>query len=102
MILTAAHERATHAARLRMELSQSAHEQRDYLKKVERSRIQREKDAKRARRGEAPSSEAAPVHTYQQRAPVYRDVRDQREQQGPYRAPATGGDKMDEVLSQVF
>ncbi|WFD22299.1 RNA-binding ATPase activator esf2 [Malassezia equina] len=96
------HERASHAARLRMELSQSAHEQRDYLKKVERSRIQREKEAKRLRRGEAPQSEAPPTHTYQQRAPVYRDVRDQREQQGPYRAPAPGGDKMDQVLSQVF
>lgn len=95
-------ERASHAARLRMELSQSAHEQRDYLKKVERSRVQREKEAKRIKRGEAPSEAVAPTHTYQQRAPVYRDVRDQRTHKGPSRTPASGGADMDKVLSQIF
>lgn len=95
------HERATHAARLRMELSQSAHEQRDYLRKVERSRIQRKKQAERA---EPPTNEdeaPAPKRKFQQRTPVYRDVRDQRVQNHS-RTSAPAGQDMERVLSQIF
>ncbi|WFC94989.1 RNA-binding ATPase activator esf2 [Malassezia brasiliensis] len=97
--LGATHERAAHAARLRMELAQSAHEQRDYLRKVERSRIQREKEAKRAKRG-LPQEPASSTFEFQQRTPVYRDVRDQRAAQ---RAPAaTANPQMDRVLDQIL
>jgi ESF2/ABP1 family protein len=46
--LTPAHEAAVHAARLRVELSQSRSEQRDYLKNVELARVL-DKRAKRKR-----------------------------------------------------
>ena len=46
-----AQERASHAARLRTELSQSAYEQKDYLKKVERARVQKDKMERRKRKG---------------------------------------------------
>ncbi|WFD43070.1 RNA-binding ATPase activator esf2 [Malassezia psittaci] len=93
------HEKAAHAARMRMELVQSAHEQRDYLKKVERSRIQREKDAKRLKRG-IPQEETPVEFEFHQRTPVYRDVRDQRAMQS---APtATSNASMDQVLNQIL
>lgn len=82
-----------------MELAQSAHEQRDYLRKVERSRIQREKEAKRAKRG-LPQEPASSTFEFQQRAPVYRDVRDQRAAQ---RTPSAAADpQMDRVLDQIL
>lgn len=87
------HERASHAARLRMELSQSALEQRDYLRKVERSRRQRKREAS----DEVPD---APARKFQQRTPIYRDVRDQRAQ-----GQEGGRDRkqdMEQVLSQIF
>lgn len=93
-----AHERAAHAARLRMELAQSAHEQRDYLRKVERSRIQREKEERRVQRG-LPQEPAQDTFTFQQRAPVYHDVRDQRARQ---RAPKQADPAMDQVLDQIL
>ena len=81
-----------------MELAQSAHEQRDYLRKVERSRIQRE-EAKRAKRG-LPQEPASSTFEFQQRAPVYRDVRDQRAAQ---RTPSAAADpQMDRVLDQIL
>lgn len=96
--LTTAHERAAHAARMRMELSQSAHEQRDYLRKVERSRIQREKDEKRAKRG-LPQEERD-TFQFQQREPVYHDVRDQRAARRA--APQRADPQMDHVLDQIL
>ncbi|CAO1621322.1 unnamed protein product [Parajaminaea phylloscopi] len=84
-----AHERAAHASRLRTELSQSKMEQADYLKKVERARVQRQKDERRRQReakaatpgDDKSASAAAPsaaqrIRTFQQRKPVLRDVRD--------------------------
>ena len=88
------HERASHAARLRMELSQSAHEQRDYLRKVERSRRQRKREAS----DEVPS---APARIFQQRTPIYRDVRDQRAQ-GQEGGHGERKQDMEQVLSQIF
>ncbi|WFC98979.1 RNA-binding ATPase activator esf2 [Malassezia yamatoensis] len=93
------HEKAAHAARMRMELVQSAHEQRDYLKKVERSRIQREKDAKRLKRG-IPQEEAPVEFEFHQRTPVYRDVRDQRAMQSAPNAKSNAS--MDHVLDQIL
>lgn len=92
-----AHERAAHASRLRTELSQSRFEQQDYLKKVERARVQRDKEEKRRLRAEknggdgsagtststvadpAASAPGGKMRTFKQRQPVLRDVRDQRQ-----------------------
>ncbi|PWN31056.1 hypothetical protein BDZ90DRAFT_205408, partial [Jaminaea rosea] len=45
-----AHERAAHASRLRTELSQSKVEQQDYLRKVERARVARNKEERKRQR----------------------------------------------------
>lgn len=89
-LVPAAHERAAHAARLRTQLSQSKMEQQDYLKKVERARIQNAKEAKRQQRqaksvsgtgsngvdAQAPVGESR-MRTFKQRQAILRDVRDQ-------------------------
>lgn len=94
------HERASHAARLRLELSQSAQERNDYLRKVERARVHRRAEARRAEAGEP----AAPVstHTFQQRTPVYRDVRDQRARRPAAAAPQAKDAAMEHVLDSIF
>lgn len=81
-----------------MELSQSAHEQRDYLRKVERSRIQREKAARRHERG-LPEETPQDTFSFQQREPVYRDVRDQRASHG---VSQHTDPTMDRVLDQIL
>lgn len=83
-----ANERASRASRVRAELSQSTFEQKDYLKKVERARVMREKEARRQAREQkaqqpdtrqTPSSvQPAREHTFHQRETVSRDVGEQR------------------------
>lgn len=96
-----AHERAAHTSRLRTELSQSKMEQADYLKKVERARIQRQKEERRKQRAVTAATDGSPskaqcnssledrlstetqrVRTFQQRQPVLRDVRDRESRHG--------------------
>ncbi|KAJ1035611.1 hypothetical protein NDA18_000388 [Ustilago nuda] len=79
-----AQERASHAARLRTELSQSAYEQKDYLKKVERARVQKDKLERRKRKAEKLGETVVDdkegmekSRTFRQRKPVQKDVRDQ-------------------------
>jgi ESF2/ABP1 family protein len=78
-----AQERASHSARLRTELSQSAYEQKDYLKKVERARVQKDKLEKRKRKADKlgtdidTESGMEKARTFKQRKPVTKDVRDQ-------------------------
>ncbi|SNX87623.1 related to ESF2 - essential nucleolar protein involved in pre-18S rRNA processing [Melanopsichium pennsylvanicum] len=80
-----AQERASHAARLRTELSQSAYEQKDYLKKVERARVQRDKLERRKRKAEKEGgavdaqSGMEKSRSFRQRQPVLKDVRDRAE-----------------------
>ncbi|EPQ28110.1 uncharacterized protein PFL1_04437 [Pseudozyma flocculosa PF-1] len=81
-----AQERASLTARMRTEMSQSAYEQNDYLRKVERAKMQKYKaDKKRKRaeeKGEALPADTAPekgFKTFKQKQPVVKDVRDQRE-----------------------
>lgn len=78
-----AQERASHTARLRTELNQSAYEQNDYLKKVERARIQNEKAARRAAKAQTSGISTADANqgmekarTFKQRHPVAKDIRD--------------------------
>ncbi|CDW97936.1 hypothetical protein [Sporisorium scitamineum] len=78
-----AQERASHAARLRTELSQSAYEQKDYLKKVERARVQNDKMERRKRKAEKLGTQVddhsgmEKSRTFKQRKVVQKDVRDQ-------------------------
>ena len=68
---------------MRTELSQSAYEQKDYLKKVERARVQKDKMERRKRKAEKLGTEVDDVsgmeksRTFKQRKPVQKDVRDQ-------------------------
>ncbi|CAO1635995.1 unnamed protein product [Sympodiomycopsis kandeliae] len=99
-----AHERAAHASRLRTELSQSKFEQQDYLRKVERARVQRDKEQKRIARAEKSGMQNLPlvdpssiapggkIRTFKQRQPVVRDVRDQRDK-SKKRSHSAGGDE---------
>ncbi|UZJ54250.1 hypothetical protein CBS101457_003570 [Exobasidium rhododendri] len=90
-----ANERASRASRVRAELSQSAFEQKDYLRKVERARVMRDKEARRnAREAKAGTSTTdnstqksptqqqnkAKERTFKQREEIVRDVREQRDQ----------------------
>jgi hypothetical protein len=82
-----ANERASRASRVRAELSQSAYEQKDYLRKVERARVMRDKEERRkAREAKATPENAAskePVkakeRTFKQREAITHDVREKRE-----------------------
>lgn len=108
-----AHERAAHASRLRTELSQSRFEQQDYLKKVERARVQRDKEEKRRLRAErsqlpavetvtdrASSAPGGKMRTFKQRQPVLKDVRDQREQDRLSNKRSRETEKAQEVSSK--
>lgn len=121
-----ANERASHTARLRTELSQSAFEQKDYLRKVERARIMDEKAEKKRRRlereqtsgtasanageAEAPARDGQRVRTFKQREPVYKDVRDDKTKaKRPERGVSdskmpkiAGGKALESVLSSIF
>lgn len=105
-----AHERAAHASRLRTELSQSRFEQQDYLKKVERARVQRDKEERKRLRADkaggdravtattTPSDPAASapggkIRTFKQRQPVLRDVRDQRQKSKDGSEPSSSSAK---------
>ncbi|KAK0525445.1 RNA-binding ATPase activator esf2 [Tilletia horrida] len=119
-------ERASRTARLRTELAQSALEQKDYLRKVERARIMREKEARREQRrptsdqklptqqqqfqqdASTSASDAGRdgnrVRTFKQRAPLLTDVRDQERQaqreQGGKRARAEESEKKSKKQKQ--
>ena len=52
LIVNLAHETAVHAAKLRVELSQSKNEQQQYLKNVELARVLDKRAAKKKEKGE--------------------------------------------------
>ncbi|PWN32918.1 uncharacterized protein FA14DRAFT_191979 [Meira miltonrushii] len=88
-----ANERASRASRVRAELSQSTFEQKDYLRKVERARVMRDKqarlDAKLQKQQQQSDTTNGSTntktlnqprqHTFRQREAVLRDVREQRD-----------------------
>lgn len=106
-LVSSAHETATHAARLRVELSQSRSEQKDYLKNVELARVLAKRaERKRASQG---ADEAARVD---KTADAKRPPSKKRD--NPVKNPENGEKKrrriegssntgaIDDVLSQVF
>lgn len=101
-----ANERAARTARLRSHLSQSRAEQQDYLRKVERARVAREKEAKQKRRREGVTHGAeetgeakgpARERTFKQKTAVVRDV---REMAAPKQQQSSG--ELQGVLSKIF
>lgn len=117
-------ERASRAARLRAELSQSQFEQSDYLRKVERARVVQEKKARKGLSGAADTpdethqdagTEAKKARTFKQREAILHDVRDQRsdtnkrpatEEAGPKRkkpkVDTQRAQALDNVLDSIF
>lgn len=116
MELFTANERASHAARLRNELSQDAFEQKDYLKKVERARVEREKQEKKRKRNEklgltssnndddnngggeqdSQSNNSKKNFTFKQRAPILKDVRDQSSSSSSVASESSGKRKRED------
>ncbi|QRV87837.1 RNA recognition motif protein [Ceratobasidium sp. AG-Ba] len=95
-----AQEAAAHTARLRVELSQSRAEQRDYLKNVELARVL----DKRAKRKQNPTSEKEPASTQ----PSHSMNREERKpkiprKQGSTLVPRPGDSSaLNSVLSSIF
>lgn len=89
--LSTAHESAIHTARLRVELSQSKAEQRDYLKNVELARVL---DKRRKQKGDLPEP---PKKEQKRRAEGEDDTtrKKARKEEG-------NGGQLDSVLSSVF
>jgi hypothetical protein len=93
LFLHLANEKASRASRVRAELSQSAFEQKDYLRKVERARVMRDKEERRkAREAKGPVASGgddnkggqeqrpkAKERTFKQREAIVKDVREQRD-----------------------
>lgn len=102
---------------MRAELSQSAQEQKDYLRKVERARVQREKEARQKAR-QAKSNEMHPeekpkTKSFKQRQAVVTDVREMeqryredadRPSKRPRTEPADGkrAQALQGALSKIF
>ncbi|KAI0069109.1 hypothetical protein BV25DRAFT_1866951 [Artomyces pyxidatus] len=94
-----AHEAAVHAARLRVELSQSKAEQHEYLKNVELARVL---DKRAERKRQAGKDDKLPeVKKRQPEGEAGERARSKRRKQD--RPVATGGDdNLDNVLSSIF
>jgi ESF2/ABP1 family protein len=93
LIFRIAHEAAIHTARLRVELSQSKSEQRDYLKNVELARVL---DKRRKQKGELPEQ---PKRERKRPTEEADDVRRKKRERTD-----SSGDKgqLDSVLSSIF
>lgn len=104
-----ANERAARTARLRTHLSQSRAEQNDYLRKVERARVERAKEEKQQKRREAAggssgegqvamsSSSKGREKTFKQKSALFKDVREMESKQA-----ASSSGELQGVLSKIF
>jgi len=90
LIFRTAHEAAIHSARLRVELSQSKSEQRDYLKNVELARVL---DKRRKAKGSLPEQ---PKKERKRKTEEADDTRGAKKE----RIGSTG--QLDSVLSSIF
>ncbi|KAF5322796.1 hypothetical protein D9619_001177 [Psilocybe cf. subviscida] len=85
-----AHETAVHAAKLRVELSQSKSEQQQYLKNVELARVLDKREAKKKEKGE--QFERKPINQTRKRPADEDHERDRKKKKEP----------LDSVLQSVF
>ncbi|EGO27188.1 hypothetical protein SERLADRAFT_460142 [Serpula lacrymans var. lacrymans S7.9] len=94
-----AHEAALHSAKLRVELSQSKTEQRDYLKNVELARVLEKRASRRKEKGEdaaeAPKNESKRRFEETTEHEVRKKMRKERPEVGD-------GGQLDNVLSSIF
>ena len=86
----AAHEAAIHAAKLRVELSQSRSEQQEYLRNVEIARQLEKRAAKKREKGEV--MQLKPVNSKKRAS----------EDDGGQEKKKQKGSSLDEVLGQIF
>ena len=95
-----AHEAAVHAARLRVELSQSRQEQNEYLKNVELARVLE----KRAERKRAAGKEIEPPKMSKKRLAVGEGERKEKRQKKsePPSEKSDNGEGLQGVLSRIF
>jgi ESF2/ABP1 family protein len=98
-----AHEAATHAAKLRVELAQSKSEQRDYLKNVELARVldKRAKRKRAAEEGEKGRS-SQPVDTSESPQPKEEKPKKKSRAMSPPKISEAEGDKLKSVLGSIF
>ena len=106
LILLTAHEAAVHAAQLRVELSQSRKEQREYLKNVELARVL-DKRAKRkaAGNGEPNGEETRPrkvSKTEHEDAPPKALPREKRKKPKPAEPKPDADAQLNSVLGSIF
>lgn len=95
-----AHESATRTARLRVELSQSHHEQQEYLKNVEVARILAKRERKRAGAPmEHEDWDASCGNAGHEETKIGRGIERKTRQKEEQRTVATS---IDDVLSDVF
>ncbi|KAH7888101.1 hypothetical protein F5I97DRAFT_1865680 [Phlebopus sp. FC_14] len=91
-----AHEAAVHTAKLRVELSQSRSEQREYLKNVELARILDKRNEKRKERGQAPIE--PPKREPKRRVDDNPDIPEKQVK----RAKVVEAAQLDNVLDNIF
>lgn len=103
-VMYVAHEAAVHAAQLRVELSQSGKEQREYLKNVELARVL-DKRAERKRKAGKELDSETPAKSKRPRA----DGEERRSKEGnKSRRPksidssGTAEKQLDDVLGSIF
>ena len=91
-----AHEAAIHAAKLRVELSQSKREQQEYLKNVELARVLDKRAEKKRKAGEDIPPPAEPVPSKKHRADLPATTREKQ------KAKIAGEHAEDRQLSSVL
>jgi ESF2/ABP1 family protein len=99
-VVLAAHEGAVRTARLRLELSQSRTEQRDYLKNVELARVL----DKRAERKRAAGKEVVmkPSPSWEKRGAEGQDDVPRKRNKRDTSSLADDGKRLDTVLKSIF
>ncbi|KAF9464269.1 hypothetical protein BDZ94DRAFT_1321172 [Collybia nuda] len=91
-----AHEAAIHAAKLRVELSQSKAEQQEYLKNVELARVLDKRAERKREKGEEFQPKLINDHPRKKRLP------DEEEESGRLKRLRTSGGELESVLSSIF
>ena len=103
---SAAHESATRTARLRVELSQSRSEQKEYLRNVELARVLAKREEKKAREDLGTSFGASKIGMVQKTERIVATVKSENQEKKRRKrergADAKDGGVIDDVLLDVF
>ncbi|EJD54072.1 hypothetical protein AURDEDRAFT_80834 [Auricularia subglabra TFB-10046 SS5] len=96
-----AHEAAVHRERLRIELSQSKTEQRDYLHNVELARVLKKREEKRKAKGAGEEAATAPPALGKRKEPETKE-KPKRPKRPKTDSASSNGAGLDSVLSSIF